>query len=211
MRATNSHPNLILSLRIALITRCVVDLAFAWRIHQLLDASTIDLANVFAPFALVDGVAALAVAAFGFAARLPRAVVVLAASDGVLRLAAANALHFGPGIAYFPMTIVLYVGLLAAFGFAFGIAEEVAARQIEHEVGWNPLSIALAVAGVATVALAVTQLAMLHVPNALKNVLTTGIALQALTMLAIAAGAREQSHAPFYAASRPSADIGRPT
>ena len=190
MRVTNSRPKLVLLLRIALIARGVLDLAFAWGIHRILDARTIDLADAFAPFALVDGIAALTIAVFGFAARLPRGVVVLAAVDGILRLAAASALHFGPGIAYFPMTIVLYVGLLAAFGFAFGVAEAITARQIEHEVGWSPLSIVLALAAVATIALAVTQFALLHVPNVLQNVLTLGIALQAMTMVAIAAGAR---------------------
>lgn len=189
----NLHPQWLVLLRIVLIARCVLDLAFAWRIQRIPSSSVIDLADAFAPFALFDGIAAFAIAVAGFAAWLPRGIVVLAAGDAMLRLAAANALHFAPGISYFPVTIVLYVGLLAAFALAFGIAETVAAREIEHEIGRNPLSIALAVAGAATVALAVAQFALLHVPNALKNLLTLGIALQALTMLAVAAGARPRA------------------
>lgn len=180
-------------LRAVLVARCMLDLAFAWRIHRIPDASPIDLADTFAPFALLDGIAAFALAAVGFAAWLPRGIVVLAATDAMLRLAAANALHFGPGISYFPITIVLYVGLLATFALAFGIAETVEARHLEHQIGRNPVSIALTIAGVATVALAVAQFALLHVPGAFRNLLTIGIALQALTMLAVAAGARKDS------------------
>jgi len=193
MRTSVVHPTWLRILRAVLAARCVLDLVFAWRIQRIPESSLIDLADAFAPFALFDGIAASAVAVVGFAAWLPRGIVVLAATDAVLRLAAANALHFGPGISYFPMTIVLYVGLLAAFALAFGIAEAVEARQIEHELGRNPLSIALAIAGTATVALAVAQFAMLHIPAALRNLMTIGIALQALTMLAIAIAARQRN------------------
>lgn len=191
MQKPTVHPKLLLVLRAVLIARCVLDLGFAWQMYQTPHPSTIDLSEHFAPFALFDGIAAAAVAVVGFAAWLPRGIVVLAATDAMLRLAAANALHFGPGISYFPMTIVLYVGLLAAFALAFGIAEAVEAREIEREVGRNPMSITLAIAGIATVALAVTQFALLHEPDALKKLMTLGIALQGVTMLAVAAGARQ--------------------
>ena len=188
MRTTTTRPSVLLLLRSVLAARCVLDLGFAWHIQRLVDPSTIHLADAFAPFALLDGIAGLTVAIVGYAALLPPSIVVLAAVDAMLRLAAASALHFGPGIPYFPMTMVLYVGLLAAFGLAFGIAEAVAARQIEHDEGWNRLSIALGIAGLATVALAITQFALLHAPNVLERSLIVGIILQAVTMLAIAAG-----------------------
>ena len=187
------HPRLFQMLRFALLARCILDLVFAWRIHRVADVAFVDLADAFAPFALLDGIVAFIVAIIAFAAWLPRAIVVLAATDAMLRLAAANALHFGPGISYFPMTIVLYIGLLAAFVLAFGIAEAVEAVQIERQLGRNPLSIALGIASVATVALAVAQFSLLHVPSALKNLLTIGIALQGLSMLAVAAGARNST------------------
>jgi len=190
---TTVHPKLLLLLRVVLLARCLLDLVFAVRIYRLAHPSTIDLSEAFAPFALLDGIAAFAVAAVAFAAWLPRGIVILAATDAVVRLAAANALHFGPGIPYFPMTIVLYVGLLAAVALAFGIAEELEAREIEHELGRNPLSITLAIAGAATIGLAVAQVALLHVADALQDLLTIGIALQALTTLVIAAGARQAS------------------
>lgn len=193
MPKTHVHPQLFLLLRIALVARCVLDLVFAWRIHRLPHPTTMELSDTFAPFALLDGIAAFAVAAVGFVAWLPRGIVVLAGSDAMVRLAAANALHFGPGISYFPMTIVLYLGLLAASALAFGIAEEVEAFQIKREVGRNSLSFALAVAGAATVALAVAQFALLHAVDALQNLLTIGISLQAFTMLAVAVGARQAS------------------
>ena len=174
-----------------LIGRCLLDLVFAWRIWAIPASATVDLADLFAPFALFDGIAALAIAVTGFAAWLPRGIVVLAGTDALVRLAAANALHFGPGISYFPMTIVLYVGVLAAVALAFGIAEAVEARQIQRELGWNPLSVVLVVAGVATVALAVAQFALLHVATVLKNLLTLGITIQALTMLAVASVTRQ--------------------
>lgn len=183
------HPKLLLLLRVALMARCVLDLVFAWRMYRVPNSSLVDLAEVFAPFALFDGIAAFVVAVVGFSAWLPVGIVVLAATDAVVRVVAANALHFGPGIVYFPVTIVLFVGLLAASLLAFGIAEGAESLQIEHEVGRNRLSIVLALAGVATVALAVAQFALLHVPSALQNLLTIGIAVQALTMLAVATGA----------------------
>jgi len=193
MSKTRLHPQLLQWLRVILMVRCILDLVFAWRIYRVTDVAFVDLADAFAPFALFDGVVAFVVAVVAFAAWLPRAIVVLAATDAMLRLAAANALHFGPGISYFPMTIVLYIGLLAAFVLAFGIAEAVEALQIERQLGRNPLSIALAIASVATVALAVAQFSLLHVPSALKNLLTIGIALQGLSMLAVAAGARRST------------------
>ena len=192
MRWANRYSKFLLLLRTVLIVRCLLDLAFAWRVQGVADPSGIDLADVFAPFSLLDGIAALMVAIVGFPARLPPSIVLLAAADGTLRIAASAALHFGPGIPYFPVTAVLYVGVLAALGVAFGIGEEVAARQIEHEGGWNRLSIALAIAGAATVALGVTEFALLHSPRAFANLLTSGLAMQAMTMLAIAAGARQE-------------------
>lgn len=193
MSKPHFHPQLFQLLRLILLARCVLDLVFAWRVHRVADVAFVDLAEAFAPFALFDGIVAFILAVVAFAAWLPRAIVVLAATDAMLRLAAANALHFGPGISYFPMTIVLYIGLLAAFVLAFGIAEAVEAFQVERQLGRNPLSIALAIASVATVALAVAQFSLLHVPSALKNLLTIGIALQGLSMLAVAAGARRST------------------
>lgn len=195
MRTVKLHPTWLFLLRVVLIARGVLDLGFAWRIGRIPNPSPVDLAEAFAPFALFDGIAAFAAAATAFAAWLPRGIVILAASDAVVRLAAANALHFGPGIAYFPMTIVLYVGMLAAFALAFGIAETLEAAQIEHETGRKPLSIALGIGGLATVALAVAQFALLSEPAQLGHLLALGIALQGLTMLTVAAGARQMRFA----------------
>ena len=208
MRTVRVHSTWLLLLRLVLIARGLLDLGFAWYIARIPNPSPMDLAEAFAPFALFDGIAAFAAAASAFAAWLPRGIVILAATDAVVRLAAANALHFGPGIAYFPMTIVLYVGLLAAFALAFGIAETLEAAQIEHETGRKPLSIALGIGGLATVALAVAQFVLLSEPGQLAHLLALGIALQGLTMLTVAAGARqmrfadEQLHRPAHTAAK---------
>lgn len=187
MRIHRMHPRWFPMLRAVLLARAAIDLGFAWRIGRISNPSPMDLADAFAPFALLDGLAACTLAVVGFTARMPYGIVVLAATDAVLRLVAANALHFGPGISYFPMTIALYVGLLAAFAFAFGVIESLEARELVHEIGRKPISIALGVAGAATVALAVAQFAVLHDPSTFKQLLTAGIGLQALTLVAIGA------------------------
>jgi len=187
------HPTWLRLLRGVLLVRCALDLMFLWRIQQVATPSTIELADAFAPFALFDGVAAFTVAVVAFVAWLPRGIVVLAATDAIVRLAAANALHFAPGISYFPMTIVLFVGLLAASTLAFGIAEMVEAREVAQELGRGRLSLELRIAGIVTVLAAVAQFALLHVVDSFEYLLTIGIALQAVTMLAVAMAAQRAS------------------
>ena len=193
MRLGKVHPNWLRLLRGVLLVRCALDLVFLWRIQRVASPSTVDLADAFAPFALFDGIAAFAVAIVAFVAWLPRGIVVLAATDAIIRLAAANALYFAPGIYYFPMTIALFVGLLAASTLAFGVAEMVEAREVAQELGRSRLSMELRIVGIVTVLLAAAQFALLHVVDSFEYLLTIGIALQAVTMLAVAMAAQRAS------------------
>ena len=185
----------LLLLRAVLIGRCLLDLGFAWHMQLLGDPTPYRIADAFAPFALVDGIAAVAVTGLWLSARLPPDIAALSAIDAFLRLTAASALHFGPGIAYFPMTIVLYVALLASFAFAFGIAESIEARHLEHEVGLRPLTVVVGIAGVVTVVLAVIQFVMLPVASTVKHLVSAGVLLQGLTMLGIAFSVRDAQQA----------------
>lgn len=173
-------------LRLALVGRSILDFACVWYLARLTHPSPPAVAEAFVAFALLDGIAAAVLAVLSISARLPCGIAALAALDALLRIIAGSALHFGPGIPYFPITLVLYLGILVAFAFAFGIAEIVEARRLEREFGWSPLTVGIAVAGVVTLAIPVAQLTIFPEPERLPLLFAIGLSLQAVTMLGLA-------------------------
>jgi hypothetical protein len=167
------------ALRAALVGRALVCAFVAWRILDLAPATASSLADAFREFVLIDGVLALIVALLVFTAGL-------AALDGVFRLAAYWALVYGPGIPDFAVTFVVYAGLLAIGALSFGVLDVFEANRLRREPGVRRLAFVLAAAGVGTIVLAV---AMFFMNPAIANYRTTlivGVALQGLTMLAVA-------------------------
>ena len=173
-------------LRVALIGRCILDVAFVWYFARLTHASPSVVADAFAAFGLLDGIAAAVLAVLSVSAQIPYGIAVLAATDAVLRIAAGSALHFGPGIPYFPVTLVLYLGILVAFAFGFGVAELIEARRLEREFGWSPLTVGIAIAGAVTLVVPVAQMTIVPDLERLPLLFEIGVLLQAMTMLALA-------------------------
>ena len=185
-------------LRVALLGRCVLDFGFAWYLPRLRHSSPDVVANALASFALLDGIAAAVIAALSLSARLPSGIAALAALDALLRIVAGSMLHFGPGIPYFPITIALYLGILVAFAFAFGVAEIVEARRLHREFGWSSLTIGIAVAAAVTLAVPLVHLTIVTDPDRVPMLFDIGIMLQGLTMLALVITVRGPFDSPQH-------------
>src|SRR5919199_1025265 len=108
-------------MRLALVARCILCLAFAWYLGTMAPPSPPSVARVFALFAMADGVLALVLGPLALNARVPGAV----------------AIWLGPGIPFFAITLVLYVGVLATLGFLLGVVEVAEAARLERKVGRN--------------------------------------------------------------------------
>jgi hypothetical protein len=174
------------ALRASLVVRSLVCIFFSWTFWETHVTSAPDLAQLFATFVLADGALALIIAGLLLVAGWHKAIVGIAAMDGLMCLAAYVALHFGPGIPYFAVTLVLYTGLLAAFGFSFGVLDIFEASRLRRGSGAPGLRAILVAAGLGAIVLAITQFFMNPtIPN-YEHILTAGAALQALTMLALA-------------------------
>jgi hypothetical protein len=185
-------------LRIVLLVRCLVALAFAWHLHVAAPATFPTLAQAFVPYTTADGVLALLLALLSLGAGWHRGLAGVAAVDGLYRLAAAYVLRLGPGIPYVAVTLLLYVGLLATLGFLVGLAELVEATRLYRETGRSPMSTALGAAGLATVALGAVAFLIAPVPSSSRMLLMVGAVLQAVVLLAVAIGAGGVKRAPPY-------------
>ena len=179
-------------LRVALLGRCMLDFGFAWYLPRLRHSSPDVVANALASFALLDGIAAAVIAVLSLSARLRYGLAALAALDALLRIVAGSALRFGPGIPYFPITIALYLGMLVAFAFAFGVAEIIEARRLQREFGWSSLTIGIAVAAAVTLALPLVHLTIVTDPERVPMLFEIGVMLQGMTMLALAITVRRR-------------------
>jgi len=105
---------------------------------------------------------------------------------GVIRVCAALAIWYGPGIPYFAVTFVLYVGLLATLGFLLGLLELGEATRLWGDAGWRPLSVLLALEGCATVLLAVVAFFTTPQAIAVSRLLVAGAVLEAFALVAVA-------------------------
>jgi hypothetical protein len=172
-------------LRLGLIARCIISLAFVWYLASVPSTSPW-WTRAFAMYAMPDGVLALVVAALTLTAGWDKGIAGIAALSGLIRVAAAIAIWRGPGMPYFAVTLVLYVGVLATLIFLLGLLELAEAKTLRREVGRNPLSVVLAIEGLATVSLAIVAFFIEPNPTSMKRVLMAGATLEALALLAVA-------------------------
>ncbi|MDB4874313.1 MAG: hypothetical protein JWM41_759 [Gemmatimonadetes bacterium] len=176
-------------LRLTLLVRCVVSLAFAAYLVAAHPESNPALARGFIPFGLADGALAFMLAILVLSAGWHAGIAMVATIDGVIRIAAALALHFGPGAPDFSLTVVLFVGVLAAVSFSLGVLELGEAKRLRRQIGRNPVSVALAAAGLATIALAVVAFVATPLPDTSRRLLIAGAILESATLLLAAIGA----------------------
>jgi hypothetical protein len=173
-------------IRLTLAARCVACLWFSLHLARTAPSDYPVLAQAFAFYAMADGALALLLAVLTFIGRMPGAISVVAMVGGLIRVGAALAVWWGPGIPDFALTIVLYLGVLATFGLLFGIIQIVEARALHRRIGRNPLSVILMGIGIGTIALAAVALIVNPLPIVLTRLLILGAVLEALALLAVA-------------------------
>lgn len=105
------------------------------------------LLELFGRFALVDGALALLVAG-GYLTVTPSRLLWLSPTiDAVTRAVLVGLLFVGPGISTFPITALLYVGLIATFACFDGVLDVIEGLALRHEFGRRGGAIALIVSG----------------------------------------------------------------
>lgn len=189
-------------LRLVLIARCLVSLGLVWLFQSAKPSTPPAIVVAFAPYAFIDGVLALIVAALVISAGWRKGIAAIAMFGGLIRVSAALAIWYGPGIPYFAVTFVLYVGLLATLGFLIGILELGEATRLWSAAGWRPLSVVLALEGCAIVLLAIVAFFATPDPVTISRLLVAGAVLEAFALLAVAlqGDARPQATAAARAA-----------
>jgi hypothetical protein len=177
----------LLMLRLTLLARCLVSVALAWHFASARPSTPPDIASAFAPYTFCDGVLALIVAGLVLSEGWRKGLATIAILGGLVRISAAVAIWYGPGIPYFAVTFVLYVGLLATLGLLIGLLELGEAARLWSDIDWRPLSILLAV---------VAFFAMPE-PVTTSRLLVAGAVLEAFALLAVALKG-PQRHAPQH-------------
>jgi hypothetical protein len=173
-------------LRLVLIGRCLVSLGLVWLFESAKPSTPPAIVTAFAPYAFIDGVLALVVAALAISAGWRKGIAAVAVAGGLIRVSAALGIWYGPGIPYFAVTFVLYVGLLATLGFLVGLLELGEATRLWGEARWRPLSVLLALEGCATVILAIVAFFATPEPTTISRLLVAGAVLEAFALLAVA-------------------------
>ena len=139
------------------------------------------------------------VAALAIGSGWRKGIAAVAVAGGLIRVSAALAIWYGPGIPYFAVTFVLYVGLLATLGFLVGLLELGEATRLWGDAGWRPLSVVLALEGCATVLLAIVAFFARPQPTTITRLLVAGAVLEAFALLAVAVHGAARPRAPARA------------
>ncbi len=105
------------------------------------------LLELFSRFAVVDGALALLVAG-GYLTITPgRMLWMSPAVDAVTRAVLVGLLFIGPGISAFPLTALLYVGLIATFACFDGVLDVIEGLALRSEFGRRGGAVSLIVSG----------------------------------------------------------------
>lgn len=172
-------------LRATLLARCTLCIGFVWYFLSTAPSSAHAILSGFEPYAFADGVLALAAALAAWAARWRGDVIGIGVLGGMVRVLAALAIRNGPGIPYFAVTYLLYVGELATLAFFIGLMELREARRLRSVVAWHSLSILFALEGAANISLGVIAFVVAPEPENVRRFLTSGALLEALSLAAL--------------------------
>jgi hypothetical protein len=176
---------MVRSLRVVLVLRALVCLIFAGYFASA--TSLPALIERFADYAMADGLLALLLAVLAVPAPLPNGIAAFGAIDGLIRVAAALAVYLGPGIPYFAVTAVLYMGILATLALLLGILVLTGAERLNKELGWNLVSALLLLEGLATVVFAVAAFLLTPYADVVRVFFIVGVLLEAIPLLTVAA------------------------
>jgi uncharacterized membrane protein HdeD (DUF308 family) len=135
------------ALRLTLILRMLWNASFSALLLTNGPHSLSGLLELYARFALVDGALALFVAG-GYLTVTPSRMLWMSPTiDGITRAVLVALLFVGPGISSFPLTALLYVGLIAAFACFDGVLDVIEGLVLRKEFGRLGGTVSLLVSG----------------------------------------------------------------
>ena len=173
-------------LRSILILRCLLSLALT---GYLLTAGLSTLPSIlraFGFFLAIDGLLALLLAVLILAAHWFRVLAALSTIGGLIRICAAVAILWGRGMLSFPVTLMLFIAVLATLAFLLGLLRLSAARKLEAQLGGNPWSVVLIAQGIVVIVLAIVAFVATPTPLGASRLLAAGEAILALALLLVA-------------------------
>ena len=145
--SANQHRWSSRALRLMLILRMLWNASFCVLLFTNGPHSVARLLELFARFAVVDGALALLVAGGYLTVTPSRMLWMSPAIDAITRAVLVALLFMGPGISAFPLTALLYVGLIAAFACFDGVLDVIEGLALRSEFGRRGGAISLLVSG----------------------------------------------------------------
>ena len=134
-------------LRLLLVLRLLWNASFTVMLVKAGPQSFSALLEAFSRFAFVDGLLALLVAG-GYLTIAPgRMLWISPTVDAGTRGVLVGLLFVGPGISGFPLTALLYVGLIATFACFDGVLDIIEGFALRHEFGRRGGTISLILSG----------------------------------------------------------------
>lgn len=130
-----------------LILRMLWNASFSVLLWTRGPQSLAGLLELFAKFAFVDGILALLVAG-GYLTVTPSRMLWMSPTvDAITRGVLVALLLVGPGVSAFPLTALLYVGLIATFACFDGVLDAIEGLALRKEFGRRGGAISLIVSG----------------------------------------------------------------
>lgn len=183
--------------------RATVSLWFAARIIAW-TAPGDETFDIFADYLIADGILGSILAGLlvregvAAAARRERLLSVVVLVDALGRIASGGALHIWPGISGFPVTIVVFLGVMAVSTAAIGVSEatlviqeEVARHGRRHSSPQLP-TVPVALASLAAIGFALASIPAIDDPDRLRPLLGGHIASGGGVMLGMARSRRRR-------------------
>lgn len=183
------------TLRVVLVARAALSVVFGWTIHSMMSPTLPDLLGGLGRFLAVDGMLALIMALAAMAAHWDSGIAGIAAVDGILRIGTAFTIHSAPGIP-FPLTMVLFMGLMAAFDVMLGLFEVLEAVRLGRTFGRDAVSLTFWALGIATMLVGVTDFLGDPTPANWQTKIIVVASLEALAFTALSASSYRRRGSP---------------
>lgn len=173
-------------LRLALLLRAAIGITFALYLAAIRPTTAQELLSVFARYAFADAIAGLFTIALTLGLHLRTDLIAIVIVGSLFRLAAALAVWFAPGIPYFAVTFVLYIGLLATLGFVNGLLDLIEARHMRAEGVGSSIHRFVLFEGLAVLILSVLAFLLTPFPATVSTLLIIGALLEAASLVFLA-------------------------
>jgi hypothetical protein len=171
-----------LALRFILLVRVLWNLAFAVYVIAVGHVSFGNVVASFARFAAIDGALAFTMAC-GYLLVSPQRMLWLSpAFDAATRALLVVIAWNGPGVSSFPLTVVLYLGLIAAFATFDGLLDVMEGISLRREFGPGGGGSPLIASGVAAAIIGVVLFVADAEGRLLRNLLAVLSCVHALAL-----------------------------